>query len=149
MVALSLGACGDPPPTREWTPADHGQPVAPPTDRLGNAPGEPPPDATDNVARAARALWTASCAGCHGADGRGQGAARPPGAQVPDFTLDAWQSSRTDVQLRQTIHDGRGMMPAFGKQLNENGIGALIAHIRGFRAEPAPADGSGAVAPGP
>jgi len=65
---------------------------------------------------------------------------------VPDFTLATWQASRTDVQLSQTIHDGRGMMPAFGKQLNENGIAALVGHIRGFRVEAAPANGSGAVA---
>jgi mono/diheme cytochrome c family protein len=144
MVVWSLIACGDAPPTREWTPADHGQPEAAPTDRLDDARDESPPDAEDNVARAARALWTASCMGCHGADGRGQGEARPPGAQVPDFTLAAWQSSRTDVQLSQTIHDGRGMMPAFGKQLNESGISALVGHIRGLRVEAAPTSGSGA-----
>lgn len=150
FLLVPLGACGDPAPSREWTAADHGQPAAQPSDQVEPQAGdEPAPSEEDNVARAARALWTASCAGCHGQDGHGQGDARPPGAQVPDFTLATWQASRSDAQLTQTIHDGRGMMPAFGKQLNESGIGALLQHIRSFGPAAAPADGSSAVAPGP
>lgn len=55
---------------------------------------------------------------------------------MPDFTQAAWQSSRSDEVLAKTIHDGRGLMPAFGKQLNEHGIAALVQHIRVFAAAP-------------
>lgn len=137
----AAAACGDPPPKREWTPADHVQPETPDPTR---EPGEPAPAATpeETVARAAAALWNASCASCHGRDGRGQGPARPPGAQIADLTDPEWQASRTDAQLMQVISEGRGMMPAFGKQLNEDGMRALVAHIRRFGAAP-PSDGPG------
>jgi mono/diheme cytochrome c family protein len=129
-------ACGEPPPKREWRPEDHGQPAV-------SAPEREPQERTQEtseqtMARAAAALWNASCAGCHGRDGRGQGSARPPAAQMPDFTTAEWQTARSDAQLEQVIRDGRGMMPPFGKQVNDNGISALIAHIRRF----APAAGS-------
>jgi mono/diheme cytochrome c family protein len=136
-VALAVcgGACGgEPPPEREWTPADHGQPANPDesmiaTDRV--IPGEDP------EARAARALWNAVCASCHGRDGAGQGEQRPPGAQIPDFTSSTWQASRTDEALGLTIVEGRGMMPGFGKQINPQGIGALVRHVRRYGAPPA------------
>ena len=134
MLLLATGACaGDPPPKREWTPADHGQPANPDesmiaTDRV--VPGEDP------EARAARALWTATCATCHGRDGRGQGEGRPPAARIADFTDPEFQKSRTDEALAQVISEGRGMMPPFGKQLNPQGIAALVRHIRRY-AEPA------------
>ncbi|HMI91521.1 MAG TPA: c-type cytochrome [Polyangiales bacterium] len=138
-----LGACGsEPAPKREWTPADHGQPANPDesmiaTDRV--IPGEDP------EARAARALWNATCASCHGRDGRGQGEQRPPGATIADFTSAEWQASRTDQALTLTIDAGRGMMPAFGKQINPQGIGAMVRHVRRF-AEGA-ADPGAAAAP--
>ena len=129
-LALTLAsACGDSTPKREWTAADHGQPERSDPDRT---PEQTAPDESDEqaLARAAAALWNATCAGCHGRDGRGQGEARPPGAQIPDFTAGAWQASRTDTQLVQVIREGRGMMPAFGKQINEHGLRALSDHVR-------------------
>jgi mono/diheme cytochrome c family protein len=116
---------------REWTPADHGQPQMPDSDREPLAQAEPTEDA---ATRAARALWNATCSGCHGRDGRGHGEARPPGAQLPDFTTSAWQSSRTDAQISQAIRDGRGMMPGFGKQVNDQGIAVLLGYVRNLGA---------------
>ncbi len=84
------------------------------------------------VDRAAQALWTVSCASCHGRDGRGKGPGRPPGAQLPDFTSAEFQQQRSDQQLVDVIRAGKGMMPPFGKQVNAEGIAALIAHIRAF-----------------
>jgi cytochrome c oxidase cbb3-type subunit 3 len=142
LVVVAAACGGEPPPKREWTPADHGQPTNPDesmiaTDRV--VPGEDP------AARAARALWTATCASCHGRDGRGQGDGRPPGAKIADFTDKAWQASRSDEALALAIHEGRGMMPAFGKQINPQGISALVRHVRRF-AEP-PAEAGAGTAP--
>ena len=137
-----LSACGgDPAPKREWTPADHGQPQQPSADRVpqpsaaaeGDNSGEPP------IARAARALFIASCARCHGRDGRGQGESRPPGARMPDFASESFQSQRSDRQLALAIRDGRPMMPPFGKQVTEQGIAALVQHVRTFARPPAAA----------
>jgi mono/diheme cytochrome c family protein len=141
-------ACGgDPAPKREWTAADHGQPQQPSADRVpqpsapveGENSGEPP------IARAARALFIASCASCHGRDGRGQGESLPPGARMPDFTSESFQNQRSDRQLALAIRDGRPMMPPFGKQVTEQGIAALVQYVRTFAA-PAAAPGDAGVA---
>ena len=117
-------------PQREWTPADHGQPTQVDPSRVPQAaaPEE------GGVERAAAALWNVSCASCHGRDGRGQGPARPPGAPIPDFTSAELQKQRTDEQLLQVIREGRGMMPGFSKQVNPQGMSALVGHIRTFAA---------------
>ena len=137
-----VAACGaDPAPKREWTAADHGQPKQPSEDRV---PQSSTPDDGENageapIARAARALFIASCASCHGRDGRGEGESRPPGARIPDFTSESFQSQRSDRQLALAIRDGRPMMPPFGKQVTEQGIAALVQHVRTFAREPAAA----------
>jgi cytochrome c oxidase cbb3-type subunit 3 len=137
ICLLVLAACGDPPPLREWTPADHGQPER--VDDRERGLGEPEAPAEDGVARAARALWNASCASCHGRDGKGLGPGRPPGATIADFTSQEFQDSRSDAQLAETIRNGRNLMPAFAKQVNDHGIQALVQHVRALGAPPAPA----------
>jgi mono/diheme cytochrome c family protein len=144
VLAGGSSACGsEPAPKREWTPADHGQPANPDesmiaTDRV--VPGEDP------EARAARALWTSICASCHGRDGSGQGEQRPPGATIANFTSPEWQASRSDEALALAIAEGRGMMPAFGKQINPQGIAAMVRHVRRY-AQPPAEPGSAPVAP--
>ena len=116
-------------PTREWQPSDHGQPTQ-------ADPARTPPQEAESeeggTERAADALYNVTCSGCHGRDGKGQGPQRPPGASVPDFTDSAFQAARTDVQLMQVLREGRGLMPPFGKQLNDHGLDALIAKVRRF-----------------
>jgi mono/diheme cytochrome c family protein len=116
-------------PQREWRPEDHGQPAEVDPSRV---PQAAPSNEEGGVERAASALWNVSCANCHGRDGRGQGPGRPPAAQIPDFTSQDFQKQRTDEQLVTVIRDGRGMMPPFGKQLNEQGLKALLQHVRRF-----------------
>jgi mono/diheme cytochrome c family protein len=70
------------------------------------------------------------CASCHGESGRGDGTSRPPGAQPPDLTLAAYRGTRSDAELHKIIKEGRNMMPAFGEQLTDLGIDALVAHVR-------------------
>jgi mono/diheme cytochrome c family protein len=84
--------------------------------------------------RAAAALWSTRCATCHGADGRGDGPGRPPGAPMPDFTQPSFHAERTDAQLAQVIANGRGLMPGFGDQFTDAGLAALVEHVRGLRA---------------
>lgn len=116
-------------PTREWQASDHGQPTQADPDRTPPAEAEPEEGGPE---RAADALYNVSCAGCHGRDGRGQGPQRPPGAPLPDFSDPQFQAQRTDAQLLQVLREGRGLMPPFGKQLNEQGLDALVAKVRRF-----------------
>jgi mono/diheme cytochrome c family protein len=114
--------------TREWQPSDHGQPEQADPSRTP-PPAEPEEGGPE---RAAEALFSVTCASCHGRDGRGLGEQRPPGAPIPDFTSQAFQAQRTDAQLGEVIANGRGLMPAFGKQLNDAGLAALVARVRRF-----------------
>ncbi len=129
-VVLASSGCGEEPAPREWRPSDHQEPSGA-ADSSQAAPVEGPPEAT--LARAAAALYAASCAGCHGEGGRGDGMAAPPGTRVPDLTAASFQGDRTDAQIAEVIREGRGLMPGFGGQINERGIAALVAHVRTLR----------------
>lgn len=133
VVGLTLGGCSNtskPADMREWRAEDHAQPAQVDPARVATeAPANQPAD----PARAALALWKVACAGCHGVDGRGAGPALPPGASVPNFVDSEWQTSRSDPQIADVIRNGRNLMPAFGKQVTEDGIGALVAHLRSLR----------------
>ena len=99
-------------------------------DRTG-APDEIDADPAATEARAATALFGSMCAQCHGQSGAGDGAGRPPVAQIPDFRDTAFQSARTDEQLAEVIANGRGgFMPAFGARLSPEGVAALVRHVR-------------------
>lgn len=128
VMALSFVGCGREREAREWRPDDHQPPSA--EAEAAQAGGAEPV----TVERAAAALFAASCAGCHGVDGRGGGDSAPPGAVMPDLSAAAVQD-RSDQDMATVIREGRGMMPGFGSQLNERGIAALVAHVRTLRAQ--------------
>jgi mono/diheme cytochrome c family protein len=127
LVSSALAGCEERiQASRDWTPEDHGQPEVSDPARVPSAPkGE-----AETTANAARALWNVSCASCHGRDGGGRGPAAPPGAAIPDMRTATFQSARTDAQIADVIRQGRGLMPPFGKQINEDGIAALIRYVR-------------------
>jgi len=128
-LLLALPGCDDEPrDRREWRASDHVQPEQPDPSRSAAEPAaEPDPE---TVRRAVTALWLERCAGCHGAEGRGDGAQAPGGAQIADFTSAAWQASREDADLARAIRMGQGLMPAFGSMINERGIAVLVDHVR-------------------
>jgi mono/diheme cytochrome c family protein len=128
VVLLSFVGCGRDRETREWRPEDHQLPSSGTTEEQG--PAEPA-----DLSAAAAALYRASCAGCHGVTGQGGGTAAPPGASIPDLTAPSVQDALSDEEMARVIRDGRGMMPAFGAQINDRGIAALVAHVRTVRAE--------------
>jgi mono/diheme cytochrome c family protein len=133
IFGAALAACGSPPAEREWTPEDHGQPSR---GAMQSDAREAPDEGRENAdptARAAEALWNVTCAGCHGRQGRGDGAARPPGAAMPDLASPAWQDARSDEAIAVAIRDGRGMMPGFASQMHAEAIRVLVAHVRSLR----------------
>lgn len=69
------------------------------------------------------------CASCHGPDGAG----RPmPGLSTPPTNLaaPAFQSSRSDADLREVLMNGKGAMPPLGRLLSENEVTELIRFVR-------------------
>ena len=89
---------------------------------------------TLSVAQATRAkqLFKEKCSKCHGADGRGQtvlGNMLDP----PNFTDQAWWKNVVDdKRLTESVRNGKGGMPKFGKKLTVQQIGLLVAYLRRF-----------------
>lgn len=133
-TSLVLTACDDDAPrgeVREWRASDHQQPASPEPERMAPEPGQEPPP--EMVARAAASLFEIRCASCHGATGQGDGPEAPTPA-MPDLTSAAYHEGKTDADIARAIRMGQGLMPAFGGQLNDRGITALVGHVRSLRA---------------
>ncbi len=95
---------------------------------------EPSPE----VAKEADAIWKTRCTSCHGALGKGDGAAGAALTPKPrDFTLAAWQSSVTDAHIEKIIAEGGqavGLSPLMFANPDLAGkpevLQALRAHVR-------------------
>src|SRR5271170_4793968 len=81
-------------------------------------------------AQSAAATYKAKCAGCHGADGKGN---TTPGKAlgVHDFTS-AEVTKMSDTDLVGIVTTGKNKMPAYGKSLKAEDIAGLVAFIRGL-----------------
>lgn len=81
-------------------------------------------------ARGGAEIYAASCAKCHGADGRGQ---TPKGRQTgaKDFTNPQWQA--VEARGIRVITNGKGKMPGFKSTLSPEEIKAVWEHVRGFK----------------
>ena len=114
----SAGAGSDP-VTAVTAGADSGIVPQPP-----GAPGTP-------VGEPGAVLFAKRCALCHGADGHGDGVASKGLNPKPrNFHDETYMSTRTDAQLLEVIHKGKGVMPRWEGQLSEAEIRAVLAHIR-------------------
>jgi cytochrome c553 len=138
-LPLLLGCDRTPAATETWTPADHAHP---PESTFGPGEQAPMPPMDDGLTpeqRTARTVYLVACAGCHGAEGRGDGPDRAPIMRLPSFQSAQWQASLSDDQLVSIITLGRGMMPAFGERVPPEGVRGLVAHLRSM-APPEPVE---------
>lgn len=110
-------------------------PVAAP----GEASGPINPFVADEATlAAARPLYAANCATCHGETGQGDGPTamllRP---EPSDFTQHMQVGKHTDGQVFLWIRDGfpNSAMPAWGKQFSDEQIWQLVALLRSFGQE--------------
>jgi cbb3-type cytochrome c oxidase subunit III len=79
--------------------------------------------------RDARALFAKNCATCHGKDGQAK-TFKAKLDHARNLTDAEWQASVTDERLFNSITNGRGHMPAWGKKLSEAEINSLVAYVR-------------------
>jgi mono/diheme cytochrome c family protein len=73
------------------------------------------------------------CFACHDTNGKGNAVMRNSMPELPDFTTVAWQKSRTDSELSQSILQGRGkfMLPMKDK-LGSLDVKQMVTLVRGF-----------------
>jgi mono/diheme cytochrome c family protein len=79
-------------------------------------------------------VYQTYCFACHDVTGRGDPNMRKTMPEIPDFTAAAWQKSRTDADLNQSILQGKGkfMLPMKDK-LGPVNATEMVALVRGFQ----------------
>ena|SRR5579864_1730828 len=71
-----------------------------------------------------------NCVLCHGSDGSGR---TPLGKDLEVGDLRSTNVRRmSDAQLRQLVNGGRGKMPGYSSQLNNEEIDQVIKYVRAF-----------------
>ncbi len=85
-----------------------------------------------NFNSSAKKDFANNCARCHGIDGRGETELGKLYG-TPDMTDRKWQKARSGKRMLNSVQNGRGSMPAFGKKLSAAQINGLIGYIRSLR----------------
>ena len=75
-----------------------------------------------------RKVYVKYCAGCHGAEGTGEGY-KILGADPADFTSPSTKQ-KADTTLLNTIHEGNSSMPSWKIRLSEQDGRDVLAYIR-------------------
>ena len=78
------------------------------------------------------AIYARRCASCHGKDGRAK-TFKAKFNDARNLTDSQWQESVSDERIFNSIMNGRGKMPAFGKKLTEPQVDDLVAYVRGLK----------------
>ena len=77
-------------------------------------------------------LFSQNCAKCHGKDGRAKGL-KAKVAGVRNLADTEWQDRVTDERIFNSINNGKGKMPAFGKKLSEADVNSLVNYVRSLK----------------
>jgi cytochrome c6 len=82
--------------------------------------------------RNAAELYSKNCASCHGKDGRAK-TFKGKLKHARDLADAEWQGRVSDERIFNSIINGKGKMPAYGKKFSEQEIDALVAYVRGLK----------------
>jgi mono/diheme cytochrome c family protein len=77
----------------------------------------------------AAVLFDKHCDTCHGKDGQAK-TFKAKFNHARNLTDAKWQSEVTDERLFNSISNGKGKMPAWGKKFSAAQINALVAYVR-------------------
>ena|SRR2546426_11773954 len=83
-------------------------------------------------ATTAAELYTKNCASCHGKDGRAK-TLKGKLKHARNLADGEWQGNVSDERIFNSITNGKGKMPAFGKKLSEQEIDSLVPYVRALR----------------
>jgi len=81
---------------------------------------------------AASALFDKRCDSCHGKDGQAK-TFKAKFNHARNLTDAKWQAEVGDERLFNSISNGKGKMPAFGKKLSEAQINGLVVYVRSLK----------------
>ena len=77
-------------------------------------------------------IFRAYCLACHNVDGKGA-IMRPGMPDIPDFTLEKWQTSKTDAELSKSILSGGKFMPPMKDKLAPAVADKMALFVRNFK----------------
>jgi mono/diheme cytochrome c family protein len=80
----------------------------------------------------AHALYDKKCAECHGKDGQSH-TFRGKHTHSRDLSDPQWQDQVTDERIYNSIANGKGKMPGFGKKVSDGDINSLVTFVRSLR----------------
>ncbi|MEP6570323.1 MAG: cytochrome c [Acidobacteriota bacterium] len=83
-------------------------------------------------AASAAALYGKNCASCHGRDGRAK-TFKAKLNHARNLSDPEWQDKVSDERIFNSIMNGKGKMPQYGKKLSEQEINTLVTYVRGLR----------------
>ena len=92
------------------------------------AQGQAEPKAQSGDVARGKTLFVRNCAGCHGAQGKGDGY-RILGPDPANLTSPSTRK-KSDADLLKTIHDGKPNMPAWKVLLSEKQSRDVLAYVR-------------------
>lgn len=77
-------------------------------------------------------LYTRQCASCHGKDGRSK-TIKGRLKHARDLTDREWHEKVSDERIFNSINNGKGKMPAYGKKLSQEQVESLVTHVRALK----------------
>lgn len=80
----------------------------------------------------ASVLFDKHCDTCHGKDGQAK-TFKAKFNHARNLSDAKWQAEVSDERLFNSISNGKGKMPAWGKKLSEAQINALVAYVRSLK----------------
>lgn len=80
----------------------------------------------------AAAIYGKRCSSCHGKDGRAK-TLKGKLRSARNLTDPKWQADVSDERVFNSIMNGRGKMPSYGKKLSEAEIDLLVSYVRGLQ----------------
>ena len=80
----------------------------------------------------ASVLFDKHCDSCHGKDGQAK-TFKAKFNHARNLTDAKWQAEVTDERLFNSISNGKGKMPTFGKKLSAAQINGLVAYVRSLK----------------
>lgn len=80
----------------------------------------------------ANVLFEKHCDTCHGKDGQAK-TFKAKFNHARNLTDAKWQTEVSDERIFNSITNGKGKMPAWGKKLSEAQINALVAYVRSLK----------------